>query len=1100
MKLNALLKEGKIPESCLYYKFIDNTSSFAMIDPTNASSFKWDDDVCEFFDTIKYLGGERTRNFVRGPGFHGSGKGGLKEFESFSDFNLCGPSTNASKRNHAGYTTESGILKPHLQSLYSFSHNPNANLHSLLETDKVKAVPISLTMDGTALKPGLEFDPRQKTIIGLRYKVDHRYIREHPIPDPEEIKTSLITSADVTYATTLDNGATMPVGVHYRPKAVTGEEILTCFQETAKTVQTCERCLKRQHCDKHIVTSDTANCRSVCEQCIGSKSVCASCKEKGHESYIPSLRACDSCLRDGVTCNKMVALAVVTDCESCNKKALLELDSMADDNLLPPELKLLVPLPDVVHIGKSLKCSWSNWFIELDGELSNLVLLRTLRDRATPEIRTKLRKLLSLECVRNKDRMAVEPIIRLTAREVLEVLQQLKCVVHTIVPEKYRFWKSNQAGACTRPIAVSPGPHGTLLVLDYNFISGSTKLVSVRLHQPADVSIEKEGFRDARDLCYDDGVVFIAERGSGVIQFVDLKKCVAIKPGSLKRRADLVDHLKRYNLSLNGTVPVLRERLQCHLERISATLKNKDHVQVLPLLSKPTAICKASKDVLLCADDEECAIFQIILAFDGVTIHGRATKITNYPENVSSVGSIAVLGQLAYFSVSPSVCGHGGLFRLCLQTKEAELVLSNATRECSAISKLAVYENRIVFTDAKSLQVKAYNAVENSVSVFLGSGQEGLLDGTADTCSFTQLQGICSYEKSLFVTDVAGGLIKLVSGLTGTVSFLETLGCLYSTFGIHIKGKTIQGISLQDAKDNVTRINKFMQSIVAKVKVRHQLKETTATNGPEGTVSKLTQDSLNLLKKGMDKLTENIKTVNPSYVSKVELATLLTTQVENLHAVSHFKHDTFSALQYAQDFGTIVKESLKRTMTWTAKYFTHDKSYYPIPQTAMPFSAATFMKPAASVQIPKDVEVAMKDWMESYRPVRQRTVRSETTKDKAGALPPAVYSKPKQSCTIVEFPQNLNTTNRTNLNQEDENPQNSRGVSTCQLEEVVDIAFVNEADVSDIFVEEAYEQTDEYETDSDDEPCFNDVHKEPVGRSCVTRSGRAIRAYVRLDI
>lgn len=34
----------------------------------------------------------------------------------------------------------------------------------------------------------------------------------------------------------------------------------------------------------------------------------------------------------------------------------------------------------------------------------------------------------------------------------------------------------------------------------------------------------------------------------------------------------------------------------------------------------------------------------------------------------------------------------------------------------------------------------------------------------------------------------------------------------------------------------------------------------------------------------------------------------------------------------------------------------------------------------------------MKEWLESYRPVHQRKVRSETTKDKAEALPPAVYA------------------------------------------------------------------------------------------------------------
>ena len=37
------------------------------------------------------------------------------------------------------------------------------------------------------------------------------------------------------------------------------------------------------------------------------------------------------------------------------------------------------------------------------------------------------------------------------------------------------------------------------------------------------------------------------------------------------------------------------------------------------------------------------------------------------------------------------------------------------------------------------------------------------------------------------------------------------------------------------------------------------------------------------------------------------------------------------------------------------------------------------------------MEGQIKEWLESFRPVRQRAVRSETTKDKVGALPPAVY-------------------------------------------------------------------------------------------------------------
>ena len=219
VKLNKLIEDGKIPQSCIYYKFLNHTMSFALTDPKTASGFKWDDEVCEFFSTIKYLGGERTRKFVRGPGFFGTGRGGEKEFKSFADFNLCGPSLNATKRCQSGYTTESGMIKPHLQSLHSLCQHPKADLHAIVDNEKVRAIPVALASDGTALKPGLEYDSRQKQVIGLTHKVDEKFMKKHPLPDPEKIKTNLITNADITIATLLDNGAAMPMAVNFRPKS-----------------------------------------------------------------------------------------------------------------------------------------------------------------------------------------------------------------------------------------------------------------------------------------------------------------------------------------------------------------------------------------------------------------------------------------------------------------------------------------------------------------------------------------------------------------------------------------------------------------------------------------------------------------------------------------------------------------------------------------------------------------------------------------------------------------------------------------------------------------------------------------------------------------
>ena len=84
------------------------------------------------------------------------------------------------------------------------------------------------------------------------------------------------------------------------------------------------------------------------------------------------------------------------------------------------------------------------------------------------------------------------------------------------------------------------------------------------------------------------------------------------------------------------------------------------------------------------------------------------------------------------------------------------------------------------------------------------------------------------------------------------------------------------------------------------------MKETTATDGPEGTVSSKTQESLVFLERGTEQLRDNVKNVNVDYLGDIDLRTPLTTQVENLHAVSYFKNETFSALQYAQVFGSLI--------------------------------------------------------------------------------------------------------------------------------------------------------------------------------------------------
>ena len=76
------------------------------------------------------------------------------------------------------------------------------------------------------MKPGLQFDRRQKKVVGLVNPLEPRMSTENTIPGSKEIKDKIIRSAEVIYATTLDNGASIVVGVWYRLKSVSGEEML----------------------------------------------------------------------------------------------------------------------------------------------------------------------------------------------------------------------------------------------------------------------------------------------------------------------------------------------------------------------------------------------------------------------------------------------------------------------------------------------------------------------------------------------------------------------------------------------------------------------------------------------------------------------------------------------------------------------------------------------------------------------------------------------------------------------------------------------------------------------------------------------------------
>lgn len=180
------------------------------------------------------------------------------------------------------------------------------------------------------------------------------------------------------------------------------------------------------------------------------------------------------------------------------------------------------------------------------------------------------------------------------------------------------------------------------------------------------------------------------------------------------------------------------------------------------------------------------------------------------------------------------------------------------------------------------------------------------------------------------------------------------------------------------------------------------LDNSKETNGPEGTVASKTIRSVNMINQGLARLQSNIAKINPELTVNPEA--LLTVKVENLRAVSHFKHPTCMQLHYARDFGTTALESAKRMTQWSAFYFTHSTSYYPVPSTQIHLQDfPRMLKQNLPVMSSADQDL-MRNWANTHgKCVRQRTVRQETTKYKAGTLPLNIYQTAVHRAERLEF-------------------------------------------------------------------------------------------------
>ena len=136
----------------------------------------------------------------------------------------------------------------------------------------------------------------------------------------------------------------------------------------------------------------------------------------------------------------------------------------------------------------------------------------------------------------------------------------------------------------------------------------------------------------------------------------------------------------------------------------------------------------------------------------------------------------------------------------------------------------------------------------------------------------------------------------------------------------------------------------------------------------------------------------------------------------------------------------------------------------------------------------------MKEWAEHYRPVRKRTVRSETTKNKAGALLPTVYVKAKTGTwSELSFP-DMSCAKPLTASVSNESVLMSTSPD-CTV-----VTFVSEEKIPPVLIGTEPEpfQMDEFESDSDSD--YDETESEEIVEHRNARSARQIKESVRFDL
>ena len=233
----------------------------------------------------------------------------------------------------------------------------------------------------------------------------------------------------------------------------------------------------------------------------------------------------------------------------------------------------------------------------------------------------------------------------------------------------------------------------------------------------------------------------------------------------------------------------------------------------------------------------------------------------------------------------------------------------------------------------KNENFKKYGSIHTEIfaelfaEIFVGNGKNIHAKGLALECSFCKPCGTAiEFDNVVYITDIDTNWINAITPVINTAEFLKYVGSLYKAFSIHNKGDKHELQTVKDAANIVNNFESYISTLTQNIRSKVDKKLPKYLNVPEGSVAGVTMKSVQLISSGLNKLNEITK--DYSYRT-INLLSCLTLHVEHFYLSTHFKSRVLFMQQYCRQFGSTVKERIKRILKWSAHYYTRNIWYQP---------------------------------------------------------------------------------------------------------------------------------------------------------------------------